>query len=427
MSQGCSVGPARRGSTRELWAWPGVLAAVLLALPAVAPLAAPGVPDTYDLPFHVARMVELRDAIATGNLFPRWVQPFVGGLGFPFFNFYPPLAYYLATSLTLTGLSVIVAYKLAAALSVLLASVAMCAWMVEVLKEAGASKKQQWCSALGASAAYVYAPYFLTDIYRRGALPESLGLALLPAMFLSFEKLLRRPRLESVPLAALSMAALVLAHNVASVLGVALVALYTGSSFVASKLVPRADGFHVSARRTVGYSALAAGLGLGASAFVWLPLLMERDYLAATFQFLQSGLFDTEARLADSWPPLQFSPVYDYGEMYDDWGQLYRAGLVQVLAALIGLGLLVHTRRRRVGVWPGEAGLAGRVLFFALAALALTSSLSPLFGVVWRAPILTSFQFPWRVQGAVVLATAFLTGAGLYWLSDRWPRAFPGI
>ncbi|MDO8673011.1 MAG: hypothetical protein Q7O66_16510, partial [Dehalococcoidia bacterium] len=91
----------------------GILVSIVLALPAIWPLIQPGLPQTNDTIFHLGRLIEIREAMATGDFFPRWEQPFTNGLGFPFLNFYAPLSYFFALSITLLGLNEADAFKLA--------------------------------------------------------------------------------------------------------------------------------------------------------------------------------------------------------------------------------------------------------------------------------------------------------------------------
>ena len=435
MARGCFTLPATGGSARDRWVWLGVGIAVALALPAVIPLAGPGVPDTYDWSHHVARTLELREA-ARGSFFPRWAQPFVAGLGFPFFVFYPPLAYYLAAALAATGLTLHDAFKLAMALIPLLASAAMYRCMVEVLDDVGAKGVLLHGPAFGAAAAFAYAPYLLTDIYRRGAFPEGLALATFPLLFVSFERLRRRPHLESVPLLSLCVAVVVLLHHTTAFIGIGLLSAYIVFSALTYSVVPSQGERRLQVYRVLSFSALAISLGLGITALSWLPVILERDYLPEMFEFLKSGSFSPEARLVDSWPPFQFSFIYDYGKIYHDVGTVYRAGFVQIIAAMSGLGLLasIGYRVMREGlatddvnnVNAGEAQLLAPLAGFTLTIVALVLLLSPLAGFIWRsAPILSSFQFPWRIQSAMVLATSYLTGLGLYGVGRRWPRALP--
>ncbi len=60
-----------------------------------------GLPKGTDAELHVYRTAELGFSLAAGNLYPRWAPDFYYGLGYPIFNYYAPLTYYLGHLLTL--------------------------------------------------------------------------------------------------------------------------------------------------------------------------------------------------------------------------------------------------------------------------------------------------------------------------------------
>ncbi|HQM15052.1 MAG TPA: hypothetical protein PK832_11455, partial [Anaerolineae bacterium] len=86
----------------ERLALPLTLVAALL--PAVQPLLQGRLPR-FDAVFHLYRLAQLERALLHGRLFPRWFPDLGLGYGFPLFNYYAPLSYYLALPLRLLGFS----------------------------------------------------------------------------------------------------------------------------------------------------------------------------------------------------------------------------------------------------------------------------------------------------------------------------------
>ena len=69
------------------------LAIGALGLVAVWPLfRRPALVCTDDLGFHLLRLTQLDHLLANGVLYSRWAPDMALGYGFPFFNFYAPLA-----------------------------------------------------------------------------------------------------------------------------------------------------------------------------------------------------------------------------------------------------------------------------------------------------------------------------------------------
>ncbi|GAG35601.1 unnamed protein product, partial [marine sediment metagenome] len=74
-----------------------MLLALALALVAAVPfLTRPGLPRQTDAELHVYRAAELGHALRAGAFYPRWAPDFYYGYGYPIFNYYAPLTYYLA-------------------------------------------------------------------------------------------------------------------------------------------------------------------------------------------------------------------------------------------------------------------------------------------------------------------------------------------
>jgi uncharacterized membrane protein len=74
-----------------------VILVLALALVAAAPfLTRPGLPHQTDAELHVYRAAELGHTLRAGAFYPRWAPDFYFGYGYPIFNYYAPLTYYLA-------------------------------------------------------------------------------------------------------------------------------------------------------------------------------------------------------------------------------------------------------------------------------------------------------------------------------------------
>ncbi|MDA8216997.1 MAG: hypothetical protein M0Z94_05200, partial [Dehalococcoidales bacterium] len=196
---------------------PTVLA--LLALPAIAitPLLAPGLATSHDGPQHIFRAVELDLLLRQGVLYPRWAPDFNQGLGYPLFNFYAPLTYYLLVGLHWLGLGFGAALKALFALGFLAFGVGMYVYARDLVGRAG---------ALVTAAAYVYVPYHFTEAYIRADAAEFLALAFLPPLLWAFRRLLAKPSLSRLVVAGVLYAGLILTHNLTAFFFSGLLALY---------------------------------------------------------------------------------------------------------------------------------------------------------------------------------------------------------
>ncbi|HEX9116545.1 MAG TPA: 6-pyruvoyl-tetrahydropterin synthase-related protein, partial [Anaerolineae bacterium] len=347
----------------------------LLALPALWSLFGNGLPQGVDSHIHLARVAALDDSLRHGTLFPRWFPELMLGHGYPVFNYYAPLAYYLVEIWHLLGASYYLAYTIASGLLILAAGGGMF-----LLARAVFGSRGRWATVV-AAAAYMYAPYFLTNIFVRGALPEALAQALLPWVFWSARGLVcaERPRRFVLP-ASLSLAALVLAHN--------LTLLFVPLPWLAyAAILWQRRGRRAAA---AGAVLLAGGLALGLSAFFWLPVLAERSYIAETSLVVARIFLHDNAWTWHKF--LNTALVYPYSTATP-----FRLGLVQLVLALAGVVLA----RRRDAEW----------LFWVLVGL-----VACLGAGAWTLPIwlsnatLQAVQFPWRLLSLASLSLALSTG-----------------
>ncbi|HEY3083085.1 MAG TPA: hypothetical protein VGM69_24605 [Chloroflexota bacterium] len=382
-----NVEPARAGTPRSSpiarRAWS--LAALALALPAAAPLLGPGLIATHrygDSPFLLIRVVALLEGLKRGELFPRWSPDLAYGLGYPFFDFYGGLAFYAAALLHLLGLPIVEAIKATQLGGFLLCSAAMFGFARRHLGDAG---------GLVAAAAYGYAPYHLVNVFSRGdSLGEFTAMALLPLVLWALELAVAGSLAGALGLA-LSLAALILAHNLSALLALPLIGLWG------------LFGLARARARSGALLALGGGaLALGLTCFYWLPALWDRRYVH--LEHVTTGYFDFRNHFLWGARLVQPSPLYDYGLDGTADGTLpFQLGLGQVVLALVGLLALAWLLRRR-----RARPIAGLALLAAAGYLFLAT---PLSRALWESlPTLQIVQFPWRGLAGASFGLALLAG-----------------
>ncbi len=353
----------------------------VIAVPALWPLIIHGLPRSSDGRLHLLRLVLLDYHLRQGTLYPRWLPELLMGYGYPVFSFYTPASYYVAEFWHLVGLGFY--GGLAAALGTMILAAGLGAWLLasDVL-----GSRSPW-PAIVAAAAYMYAPYLLTNVYVRGALPEVAAQAVIPWTFWSLRRVMRAAGpARYVPFLSLSLTALAITHTLVLFL-------------VPPALLGYLAVLAWPDRQDAGRSRLAWAIGgmaaaAGASAFFWLPVLAQRSLLS------QAAL-----RIAhDIFLPQNVWTWHDF--LSTDLAYPYTAkvpfslGLVQLLLALGGF------------FWPGVA--TPNRLFFGLLALAAGLSIASFTLPIWESStILTSVQFPWRLLSLVSLALALLTAGAV--------------
>src|SRR5450759_1535252 len=128
-------------------------------------------------------------------------------------------------------------------------------------------------AAMVAATAYMYAPYLLTNVFIRGAIAEVGAQALLPWIMWSTWRVLtaERPAPYVLPVA-LSLGGLIITHTINL--------LFVPPLWIAFVVTT----WLVTGRRPakLAWAVLAGAAAAGISCFFWVPLLLERGYLAAT-------------------------------------------------------------------------------------------------------------------------------------------------
>jgi len=353
---------------------------VLLALPALAPLARPGFFDSHDGLFHVYRLHALDRAVRAGVLYPRWFPEFAFGYGHPVLNFYGPLSYYWGLPFTLLGMDAALALKLVFATGLIASALAMLLLARQHL-DRGAS--------LVASVVYAYLPYHLVDLYVRGALAEFLAFVWFPLVLWAFHRLVTGPanqRPVRGALAALLLAALVVTHSLSALVFAPVLGIYL------ILLLARAPG-----RSAAGSVALALLFSVALAAFYWLPVFVESGYVGLG-QGASRGYQDHLVRLSDLF---SLSVAYPY-PAEAGVAPTFPLGLGQFAILAAALIMTFGSRRRE---WAN--------LFFLVIAFCSAFMLTLASRPVWQLlePGLAFLQYPWRFQALTVLATAFLAGA----------------
>jgi len=377
-----------------------ILLALALALVAAAPfLTRSGLPHQTDAELHVYRAAELGHTIRGGAIYPRWAPDFYYGYGYPIFNYYTPLTYYLANLFDLLpGVDIVGGVKAVFVLGLLLASLGAYLLGRELFGPSTGSRHGPAAGVL-AAASYTFAPYVVfIDPHARGVLAEHFAICLLPWVFYAFRRLMsgvggRCALLGSV----LTLAVLLLSHNLLALVSVALLLAY----WMWEILFGRGRG-------RAGWGALAFVLAATIVAFFWLPAVLERS--AVRLDVVGPGHFDFRGHFLSLGELLAPSRILDMGATAPRYR--FNLGLAQWLLALPALGALLRpaTPNRRI------------LLYFILVGLGLLFLMLPASTPIWECvPWMEYLQFPWRLLGPANLMLALCAAGGTTLLSaGRW-------
>lgn len=383
----------------------GLCLALALALVAAAPfLARPGLPRQTDAELHVYRAAELGYTLRAGAFYPRWAPNLYYGYGYPIFNYYAPLTYYLANVFDLLpGADIVTGVKAAFVLGLFVASVGAYLLGRELFGPP---------AGVLAAASFTFAPYVVfIDPHARGDLAEHFAVCLLPLGFYAFQRLMsgaggRGAFSGSV----LTLAAIVFSHNLMGLTAGCLLFGYW------VWLVLLGVG-----RRRAGWGALVFALAAAIIAFFWLPFVLERGAIKLAVIDQEGGHFDFRNHFLTLGELMAPSRILDLGATAPRFR--YNLGMMQWLLALPALIALAYIGVRKALNLPSFTLPHSRALaYFALAACGLILLMLPLSTAVWEhVPGMRYLQFPWRLLGSANLMLAVCAAGSLsLLLTNRW-------
>ncbi len=375
-----------------------------------------------DSPFLLIRTHQLAQAMADGVFPVRWMADGAFGLGYPFFNFYAALPFYLAALIAMFGLPITFAIKLTQTLGMFGAGFALYGF---------ARRRMRAAAAAFAASAYVLAPFHLANVYIRGdSLSEFWAFVWFPLILWSIDALSDaglnpQQSIPSMLALAATLAALVTTHNVSAMLFAPFIVVW--AALALARVWRESRNSRALAQRAV-WLLSAALLALGLSTWFWLPALGEAgqaqlgEQTSGYFNFRNHfrwpglcgvALFDSPCRdLPVDQIPLVQSTVFPQRDPLPG----FALGLVQACAQLVALVIVVVARGRGRPFWA-----------FAALCAAATLLITPLSTPVWSAlPPLQLAQFPWRMLSVQALFGSLLVG-GAYALILRRNTALDAL
>ena len=345
-----------------------------------------GVPESGDLAGYAKTTMIFYHALENGILRPQWAAEVCGWLGMPFFKYFYSVPFYLASAFHFLGLSFINSIKLLQTSLYLLSSLTMFAW----LKEETTKK-----AALVGSIFYLFAPYQLVNLHFKHAIGEQIGFVLAPLLFLIVKKIIADNKLKHWLSLIAVYSLLILSHHIVPLLITPLLLAYA------------AFQIYTQPRKKIGQFfkfLLAIMTGILLTAFHWLPILLEKD-------FVQQPYLDQT----------QFHPLADF--IFSKWkyGFLLQ-GPMGELSPMIGyLHLVIIVLAIILLIRKKLTPQKNLLLKFSLTAVFLSllmmqSFTQPLWSSI---SLLNNFQFSTRLMVAVTLMMGLVTALVVQHLKNK--------
>jgi uncharacterized membrane protein len=353
---------------------------LILVLPVAVPFISATQPNGHDVAQYLPRVTEFHENIRHGNLLPRWAPDLSSGQGQPLFLLNPPFFYYLTEAFYLVGFSFAGAMNAACVLLILLSAATMYILGRWYFGPAGGAI---------AAVAYVYAPYFLVDLYVRNAFAEFAVFPFYPLVLYGFARHAESRDRRWLLVATFAYAAIWFAHTPAALLFSPLM-----GSFV---LFLAWRGRDV---RLLASQAAAAALGMLMAAAVWLPSVVESP--STHLHRLTEGPLRYAAHFVA--PRQFFSRAWGYGISgpgLED-GMPFSLGWPHLLIAGIAVVAVARSGAEHWKQWAA---------FFSVAAFVQCFLMTQRAHALWDAvPQLHYVAFPWRLLAPTAFCLALLAG-----------------
>ncbi|HLC97045.1 hypothetical protein A3B45_01790 [Candidatus Daviesbacteria bacterium RIFCSPLOWO2_01_FULL_39_12] len=367
-----------------------VLLLLVVSIPAIQSLFIPGGFTSHDLTHHVVRQISMDKLLSEGQFPPRWSGELNNGYGYPVFLFNYPLPAMVGEIFHKLGMGYVDSVKAVLFWSMVASVLGMYLFLNALLKDR--------LAAFTGAIFYLYAPIRFLNVYVSAAVGSALALGILPFVFWSLVEIKKGKKWATL-VGGVSLAGLILAHNVTALIFASVILAFVWF------LVRR-----VRELRVVGVMFL---LGLGLSAWFWLPATFEAQYIrfAEIFGKFYQDQFPSLWQLIRS--PWGYGLSHPQNPEVGDMS--YQLGLIHIGVMLI-LAVLIWVRRgmREIKV------IGGFMLAIFIISIFLMLKVSlPLWE---NLPFLALVQFPLRFS-AISIFSASIAAA----LLIKWIPIFIGV
>lgn len=377
---------------------------IILSLWAVKPFFAPGFFPMHD-DTQVARVYEMNKSLSDGMFPVRWVSDLGYGYGYPIFNFYAPLAYYIGGSFNYLGLDSLISTKIMMVLGILLAGVFMYVLASRLFGKIG---------GIITALFYTYAPYHAVDIYVRGDVAEFWAYAFIPLLFYGLLMTYKENKWLFVVIGAIGYAGVILSHNLTAM-------MVTPFLFIATAVYWYL-AYKNKKMHNIYYLIFTIFLGLLLSAFYWMPALLEMHYTNVFSQIGGGADFrDHFVCLNQLWQ----SP-WGFGGSASGCtdGLSFKIGKLHMILSFIGImGLIwIWFSSKKKDFFINLKKHDDIIIFTLLSVFGLLISSFFTLEVsksVWEnIPLMAFFQYPWRFLLLVTFFSSILVGFSI-WIFEK--------
>ena len=360
--------------------WPIIICLTLASFVAW-PTVMPGYFSHHD-DLQVMRIFEMKRCLMDLQIPCRWVPDMGYGNGYPLFNYYGVLPYYIGPIFSFL-LGFLTSAKLLFAIPIFLGAISMYFLAKELFGV---------LAGILSSVLFIYAPYHALDLYVRGDIAESFAISIIPFCFYFALKLIKSGKVKYLTGLSVSLGLFLISHNIMSVLFMPVLMIFIIYWLILEK------------RNNLRLLATGLALGVGLSAFFILPAYFEKN-LVQIDNLIRLDL-NFRAHFA-TFPELFLSRFWGYGASIPGPNDTisFQVGWPQWWFVPIALAIFIFKFRSKRSFKDFFPILLVGVFLVSVFMTHIKSSF------IWEEiDILKFTQFPWRFLSVTAFSTALLGG-----------------
>ncbi|GDX61791.1 hypothetical protein LBMAG33_1010 [Candidatus Levyibacteriota bacterium] len=378
----------------------GFIIVLILSFWAVKSLFLPGFFPMHD-DTQPSRIFEMAKSLSIGQIPVRFVSDLGYGYGYPIFNFYAPLAYYIGALFLLLGATAITAAKIIIIIPILLSGVFMYILGKEFFGKYG---------GIISAISYMYAPYNAINIYVRGDIAELWAYSFIPIVFYSAWKIASSESSRYVILGAFTYALLILSHN--------LTALMASGFLIIFVIFLITIPFQEKQKERVIRLCYFLILGISLSAFYWIPAIAEINYTNVISQVGGGADFrDHFVCINQLW-----NSPWGFGGSTIGCidGMSFKIGKISIIFAGFAILLIASFILRKMSDYLYVINVRGFIFIgaifgFLLSVFFTIEASKPIWEII---PIMAFFQYPWRFLIFVAFFSSILSGYSVWLITN---------
>jgi hypothetical protein len=378
----------------------------------IGPMVTEGYPSTHSTHFNLSWSFQYQRQFFSGQFYPRWLEFSNFGYGNATFAFYPPMCMVATLPFRALGLGIG---------SALVASMGLATGILGLGLYLYARLFFPAWIGLGVMGMGMVSPYFLIDMYQRGAIGEVWAIATIPWIFWGTQLVITfRDKLWPIGVLALTYGVLVLSHPPTLLLFTLVWIFYPPI------LAPPAF-----LKSTLSRCCAGAALALGWTAFYLWPAALDQRFIQVEFvnamdeyqpqnRLMVQGLLQGRPQVTTHWFDIGLTGIW--------WVMVGTFALASLLAVLLRPSQVQSPERL-----PREPLAERRAYLYWLGvgAIALLM-MTDILGWSYRLALpLQRIQFSWRWMGITTILLPLVVGyflnLGRQWFlaGSWWLAGFP--